>query len=924
MIRKPSNDTRKYKRLVLNNKLEVIIVYDKDADISAASLSVGVGYYMDPPDCLGLAHFLEHMLFMGTKKYPSTKYFMEFVNNHGGMTNAHTAHEFTTYFYNIQSKNFEKSLDIFAQFFIDPLLNGKNINKEMNAVDSEHSKNLNKDIWRVDRIIQMVSRNDHPYHKFSTGTLETLNCKNIKQKLVDFFNKYYSSNVMKLVVCSNISISRLETIIRKVFGKIKNRNYIPKKYNGKPFDFSDSIDNSECYKLIKMVPIANVDNVYIFWQLPPLKKYFMKKPLDYISSLLGHESKGSLIQYLRDSGLALSINVGSYDEDISMSLFFVNIELTKKGFQHIPEIISLVYEYIDQIKNIGIEEWRFNENKDIAGIFFKYLPKKEQTELVLHMSENLLYYPYENVLSVPYDYEKYSKDTYKLINRCLSDFDKKKSIVLISSKKYNDLAIKNEKYYGIKYIYKKYPNKLGDEFKYNNILHINNLHLPIKNTFIPSNISILPTEDDNIDNQPIRINTIHDNIEIWFKKDNKFKLPKVLVKIKLYNHKISDNLRNRALFNLYINIINYTNLSDSYYAILAGTDFKIVSDMETVEIHLFTYYQKVKKILKLIVNSVINPKFDQNIFNFVKMAYHKELENFIYDSPVALGLEYLKEKSFKVFYSNEEILKIINDIEYVDVKKVRDMIINSSKMKCFIGGNIHKKDATNLVNILSKLTPKKSIKSGMPIVKMDLLQPGQIDEYIRDAYNPEEPDSAIILFYEIEFLRSDTTKNWDKLFGMLLMTNILTEERFFHELRSIQQSGYIVKSFIINLGGLYNSVRGLSFLIQSSKKSLEELEKNIKLFIKNSFKFIKNLNDTDFENTKKTVITLLNRNDNSMIDEFNRYFSQIFTGEYMFDKNKIVSVAVEQITKKDLENFFNRYFIDTNTKKMRVVKIRAR
>lgn len=67
---KSISDKRIYKPMLLKNNLECLVISDKDAQKSAAALSVGVGSFSDPLDAQGLAHYLEHMLFMGTSKYP--------------------------------------------------------------------------------------------------------------------------------------------------------------------------------------------------------------------------------------------------------------------------------------------------------------------------------------------------------------------------------------------------------------------------------------------------------------------------------------------------------------------------------------------------------------------------------------------------------------------------------------------------------------------------------------------------------------------------------------------------------------------------------------------------------------------------------------------------------------------------------------
>ena len=57
---------------------------------SAAGLCIGMGSFSDPEELPGLAHFLEHMVFMGSEKFPSENGFDSFVNKNGGFDNAHT------------------------------------------------------------------------------------------------------------------------------------------------------------------------------------------------------------------------------------------------------------------------------------------------------------------------------------------------------------------------------------------------------------------------------------------------------------------------------------------------------------------------------------------------------------------------------------------------------------------------------------------------------------------------------------------------------------------------------------------------------------------------------------------------------------------------------------------------------------------
>lgn len=160
----------------------------------------------DPKEVPGLAHFCEHMLFLGTTKYPAQNEYSKYLSQHGGSSNASTHLDHTNYYFDVDPDNLDSMLDRFSQFFVDPLFTESATEKEMNAVNSEHEKNLASDTWRIDQIDKSSADPNHPYSKFGTGNIETLDIipkqKNIdvRQELLKFHKMWYSSNIMALSV----------------------------------------------------------------------------------------------------------------------------------------------------------------------------------------------------------------------------------------------------------------------------------------------------------------------------------------------------------------------------------------------------------------------------------------------------------------------------------------------------------------------------------------------------------------------------------------------------------------------------------------------------------------------------------------------------------------------------------------------------
>ncbi|KAG8705888.1 Insulinase (Peptidase M16), partial [Ceratobasidium sp. 395] len=266
-IRKPEVDDRDYRCIRLDNKLEALLIHDANADKSAASLDVEVGHLHDPDDLPGLAHFCEHLLFMGTDQFPKENDYSEFITSNGGRTNAFTSAHNTNYYFNVSASALSGSLTRFAAFFHSPLFSQSCTSRELNAVDSENKKNQQSDIWRLHQLNKALSKPGHPWTKFGSGNRESLTAvsrkkthpelasqnsseqlttsqapspspselekgdgdggaagRETRRRLVEWWGNHYSSERMKLVVLGKESLDDLSEMVVKEFSAVKNRN----------------------------------------------------------------------------------------------------------------------------------------------------------------------------------------------------------------------------------------------------------------------------------------------------------------------------------------------------------------------------------------------------------------------------------------------------------------------------------------------------------------------------------------------------------------------------------------------------------------------------------------------------------------------------------------------------------------------------
>ena len=373
VLKSPKDKSNYYAYKNKKNGLNVFLTHDSDADISCVAMVVKVGYMNDIVP--GLAHFLEHMLFNGTTKYPNENEFMSYVSTHGGYTNAYTAHDHTCYYYTIQSENVNESLDMFAQFFISPLLKKDSVNREKEAVDAEHAKNIYDDDWRFNEVLRKAYYKDHPLSNFGTGSNKTLSVKNIDKLVRQFYETFYSSDIMTLFITTKNDCVGIQEYVNELFGQIKCVSDKQLVNNNKILDAP---------KIIKVLPIEDTERIVLNWELPSFKENKHQSPYILLSHILGHEGENSIHYILTRKGyismLMSGVNIIVNDKCI----FFVEMRLSPLGTKYRNTIIKTIFDYIDMIKtqvNSPHIKKLYNELLTLNRFQFKHIVKYNADQL---------------------------------------------------------------------------------------------------------------------------------------------------------------------------------------------------------------------------------------------------------------------------------------------------------------------------------------------------------------------------------------------------------------------------------------------------------------------------------------------------------------------------------------------------------------
>jgi nardilysin len=313
------SDHKEYLYTTING-MKVLIISTKQLKlsgedlVSAAALAVQTGSFNDPDEIQGLSHYLEHMIFMGSAKYPGENEYDAFVTSHGGSCNAFTEYEHTVYSFEIPQEYFFDALDIFANCFISPLLSSDSSDRELKAIESEFQLARTSDDARLEDMLCQLAHPSHLLHRFAWGNMESLKNEplsrgiDVKSSLRQYFDRFYFPDNSQLVVTAPYSIQTILEGITSSFSAWQGSSSSLVSPLQVQFPFP-----STPY-LLRNVPIEQrTHSLKIIWTIPPTLSDYRSKSHEYLSHLIGHEGSGSILSRLKDLNLAYEITAGVSD-----------------------------------------------------------------------------------------------------------------------------------------------------------------------------------------------------------------------------------------------------------------------------------------------------------------------------------------------------------------------------------------------------------------------------------------------------------------------------------------------------------------------------------------------------------------------------------------------------------------------------------
>lgn len=875
---KSNNDLRQYRHITLDNNLDVLLISDPSTDKAAASLDVYIGSYQNPRDRMGLAHFLEHMLFLGTEKYPHPGEYQAFISEHGGSHNAYTSLENTNYFFDIDVDYLEQTLDRFAPFFSSPTFDSAYVDRERNAVESEYRLKIKDDSRRQWDVLREQLNQQHPQSKFAVGNLVTLADRPnlpLRDDLIAMYKQYYSANLMKLVVLGANSLDELEAMVSSRFSAIEDKQ-VQIGPQGKAL-----IEASRLPLEIHVKPIKELRELTLMFEIPVTAPNWRTKPSQFVSQLIGREGAGSLLEALKTKGWAESLGAGLSLEDRNSALYTVNIGLTEDGFNNRTAIVEQVFAWIGLIKEQGVEAWRQEELAAMGEINFRYIEKQDPSRYVAALASKMQKYPAHEVVREPYLITEFDTDA---INSILDRLIPANLIMMVTGP---DLPTdKISDYYQVPYAANAIDS-LEIEL-WQSAKPFADLELPVKNRFIPSDLSLIEPRDAK-QVYPALISQTP-GLRVWHLENIEFGVPRGNVIVYLGTDQTS-TIEQITSAQLYVDLVRDQLNSELYAASLAGLNYSIGVDRRGVSIVLGGFTESQPLLLKAVLEVFKNPDWSEARFERVKQRLLRMKLNAIKGYPFRQVVARLSASMQGGWVAADQV-PIIEKLSLLDLQRYGQRLLRGFDAEVIISGN-HSLRTANL--LADELTVFATMDISHPFMIAQLSE-SDFSESIAVDHN----DAVVVQYIQGD---SDSIEERAKL---SLIAQMMSAP-FFNSLRTEQQLGYVVSAFPFHI----NRVPGLAMLVQSPVASESQLREEFKRFIQEFASTIEQLSEEEFGRHQSALLTNLEETPKSIGELNGRFAESLRLGYTDFTFRDQLAAEISKLTITEVQNAFQRVVVDS-------------
>lgn len=882
------NDNRAYKTIVLPNKLEVMLVSDPAAEKSAAALSVGVGLLQDPMSQQGMAHYLEHMLFLGTERYPDTNEYSAFMTANGGAQNAYTWLDITNYMFKVNNGAYDEALDRFADFFKAPKLYPEYTDKEKNAVNAEWSMRREMDFFGQYNLSRSMM-GSHPANRFLIGNLETLGDKagsKLHPETVAFYNQYYSANIMKAVLLSNLPLAEMEQLAVKHFASIENKNIAKPEVDATP-DFSKMAG-----KRIHYVPNQDVKQLRLDFTIANNSDQFAVKPNEFITYLLGSEMPGTPAQQLKAMGLISKLNASAtpdlYGNYGSLS---IDIDLTDAGMQNREGIVATVMQYIELVKQQGVDSKYFSEIQTSLNNQFRFLEKGDEFGYVSNLADAMQKVPARNAINAPFYYQRFDATAIQDVLAQLTP--QRLRIWYISKQEPHDSSLH---FYDGKYKIADISHEEQQSWEKTPQLALN---LPEVNRLLPENFALKAPQAQD---KPELVVQQH-NISAWLYPSQAFaSQPRGVVEIFINSKAPQQKVKAKVALALWRDLYNLQQSALATEADIAGMQLRL-NDGNGLALSVAGFTDKQPQLLQQALAG-LNINTDEQGFAQAKDRFIRGVQNQSKQFPFQQAFLAYNSLVRSGNYDADALVAAAQSLTLAELNSIAAELLANNQLRIFAFGNYDKAAVEQVVNTVAAALPK----------------PRSEQPYSRTAFWQPTPGQTLVVQKDIDVADValvDVHVHAEASYTQLARATVLRSHFSniaFDKLRTEEQLAYAVGGTSMQL----EDYVGFAMYIQTPVKGVADMQARFDSFKQQYALELDKLSEDDFGKLKASTLITLKEPAKNLRDEVGPLINDWYREKFSFDSKQQLIAAVEQVTLADVKVFYRETMLNDKAARISV------
>ncbi|MEM0515373.1 insulinase family protein [Pseudoalteromonas sp. YIC-827] len=873
------NDNRLYQALTLPNGLRVLLVADSDSQKAAAALTVNAGHFDDPWHRQGLAHFVEHLLFLGTEKYPESGEFHDFISRHGGSSNAWTGTEHSCYYFDITKQFFQPALERFSQLFIAPLFNDGEIEKERNAIDAEFKLKIKDDGRRIYQAHKETVNPKHPFAKFSVGSLDTLSDAHgpIKQELETFFAEHYQAQWMTLVLCGPYTLAQLKGWAEHLFADI-NSNTTAKPEIAEPLYRAQDLGLE-----LHIEPHKHLQKLIISFAMPSIDKFYKHKTVSFLAHLLGYEGEGSLHSLLKNQGWINALSAGGGINGSNFKDFNISLALTDDGIEYYQDIVEMVFAYIALIRqNIAQLHALYRDKQTLLQIAFDNQEKARLLDWVSGLSVNMHHYPSEHYLNGDYLMAGYEPQQFAKVLDWLSP--KNMRLVLIHP---GVSSSKTTQWYNTPYYTKALEPQWLDALAAIDT-PLGTMSLPEVNPYLQRPCVLHELESPSATPEKL---ASHPGFNFWFKQDATYRVAKGHFYLAIDSHLAVKDVQHMALTRLFADLFIDCVAEQFYPAELAGLNYHLSSHQGGLTLHTAGLSSSQLELAQGLLDALFNADICAKRYAEYKKQLVRHWQSSNQNKPVSEIFSRIGAEIMPWNPTPEALAQALKSTSYLQFKQFRQEFFAAVHIEAFLHGNWRPADAYDFLRLIqTHLEQRANIEAiNRPLA--------EITSVIQQQLSLPSNDHAMVIYYQA------TTHDFEEKVLMMVINHLLNQP-YFNALRTEQQLGYLVGAGYAP----FNSRAGLAFYVQSPNVSGKELLEHHNQFISQYCQQAAQMDEQTWEHSKQSLYRQIAEKDKNLRLRSQRFWLAISNPGVDFTLQANLLNTLENIEFEQVLQYLNELF----------------